>query len=170
MGNPERTVDLVRTGKARFTATNVRGGTIEIGDGVDDDAFTPIELLLAALGGSAAIFAFGSPDQPVVGASGAIFGLFAACLVMVRRLGLDPQWLIAVIVLNFVFTFSVADISKLGHVGGFVVGGLAGLSIAGLPSHRGRIPSSTQLSGLGGVLVLIVVVVLVRAATGANSL
>ena len=113
---------------------------------------------------------FGSPDQPVVGASGAIFGLFAACLVMVRRLGLDPQWLIAVIVLNFVFTFSVADISKLGHVGGFVVGGLAGLSIAGLPSHRGRIPSSTQLSGLGGVLVLIVVVVLVRAATGANSL
>jgi uncharacterized OsmC-like protein len=50
MENPERTVDLVRTGKARFTATNVRGGTIEIGDGVDD-AFTPIELLLAALAG-----------------------------------------------------------------------------------------------------------------------
>ena len=51
MGNPERTVDIVRTGKARFTATNVRGGTIEIGDGVDDDTFTPIELLLAALAG-----------------------------------------------------------------------------------------------------------------------
>ena len=55
MGNPERpasdrTVDLVRTGKARFTATNVRGGTIEIGDGADD-AFSPVELLLAALGG-----------------------------------------------------------------------------------------------------------------------
>jgi uncharacterized OsmC-like protein len=51
MGTPERTVDLVRTGKGRFTATNVRGGTIEIGDGVEDGAFTPIELLLAALGG-----------------------------------------------------------------------------------------------------------------------
>ena len=55
MANPEhpgsdRTVDLVRTGKARFTATNVRGGTIEIGGG-DDDAFSPVELLLAALGG-----------------------------------------------------------------------------------------------------------------------
>lgn len=50
MGNPERTVDLVRTEKGRFTATNVRGGTIEIGDGVDNDAFTPVELLLAALG------------------------------------------------------------------------------------------------------------------------
>ncbi len=33
MGSPERTVDLVRTEKARFTATNVRGGTIEIGGG-----------------------------------------------------------------------------------------------------------------------------------------
>jgi putative redox protein len=51
MGNPERTVDLTRTGKAQFTATNVRGGTITIGDGIDNDAFTPVELLLAALGG-----------------------------------------------------------------------------------------------------------------------
>lgn len=55
MGNPKRTVDLVRTGKAEFTATNVRGGTIRVGDGVDDDAFTPIELLLAALGGCAGL-------------------------------------------------------------------------------------------------------------------
>jgi putative redox protein len=47
----ERTVDLVRSGEARFTATNVRGGTIEIGDGVESDLFTPIELLLAALAG-----------------------------------------------------------------------------------------------------------------------
>jgi len=55
MGNPERTVDLVHTGKARFTATNVRGGTIEIGDGVDNDAFTPVELLLTALAGCAGL-------------------------------------------------------------------------------------------------------------------
>lgn len=51
MGTSERTVDLIRTGKARFTATNVRGGTIEVGDGVDNDAFTPVELLLVALAG-----------------------------------------------------------------------------------------------------------------------
>lgn len=51
MGNPERSVDLVRTGKGRFIATNERGGTIEFGDGVESNAFTPVELLLAALGG-----------------------------------------------------------------------------------------------------------------------
>ena len=50
MGDPERSVDLVRTAKASFMATNVRGGTITIGDG-SDDSFTPVELLLTALAG-----------------------------------------------------------------------------------------------------------------------
>jgi membrane associated rhomboid family serine protease len=125
--------------------------------------------LLGALGGSAAIFAFGRPDQPVVGASGAIFGLFAACLVMVRRLGLDPQWLIGVIVLNFVFTFSVRDISKLGHIGGFIAGGLAALAIAGMPAARKRLSTRVQSAGLSGVLVLVGLVIAVRAATGGSS-
>lgn len=55
MGDSERTVDLVRTGKARFTATNARGGTLEFGDGVDNDAFTPVEMLLAAIAGCSAL-------------------------------------------------------------------------------------------------------------------
>lgn len=125
--------------------------------------------LLGALGGSAAIYAFGSAEQPVVGASGAIFGLFAACLVMVRRLGLDLQWLIGIIVLNFVFTFSVRDISRLGHIGGFVAGGLAAIAIAGLPSVRRRLSIRVQAVGLTGVLVLTVLVVVARTATGASS-
>ena len=122
--------------------------------------------LLAALGGSAAIFAFGSPDQPVVGASGAIFGLFAASLVLVRRLRLDRNSLIAIIVLNFVFTFSVAGISKLGHIGGFVVGGIAAVAIAGLPRRSSRLPVTVQASGLGGLAAVVVVVVALRAAVG----
>ena len=42
--------------------------------------------LLGALGGSVAIYLFGARFSPVVGASGAIFGLFAAALVFVREL------------------------------------------------------------------------------------
>ena len=72
-------------------------------------------------------------DTPEVGASGAIFGLFARGLILVRKLGLDPQWLIGIIVLNFVLTFSIHNISKLGHIGGFITGGLAAVAIAGLP-------------------------------------
>lgn len=126
--------------------------------------------LLGVLGGSTAIYLFGSPGLPVVGASGAIFGLFAACLVMVRRLGLDPQWLVGIIVLNFVLTFSVHDISRLGHIGGFVIGGVAAVAIGGLPNTRQRIKTSVQGGGLAGLAVLLVVLVAVRTATGAPAL
>jgi len=50
----ERSVELTRTGKARFRAANVRGGTIELGEGNDSD-FTPVELLLVAIAGCSAI-------------------------------------------------------------------------------------------------------------------
>ena len=49
-----RYVDLTRSRKARYVATNRRGGTIEVGE-ADDAAFTPTELLLTALAACAAM-------------------------------------------------------------------------------------------------------------------
>lgn len=121
--------------------------------------------LLSLLGGSATIYAFGAALVPVVGASGALYGLFGTCLVMVRRLGLDLQYLIGIIVLNFAFTFSVPGISKLAHIGGFVTGALAGLAIGGLPTARRRLSDRTQLAGLLALLVVILLVVAIRTAT-----
>jgi uncharacterized OsmC-like protein len=43
-----RYVELTRRRKARYVANNQRGGTLEVGEG-DDDAFTPVELLLTAI-------------------------------------------------------------------------------------------------------------------------
>lgn len=43
-----RYVELTRQAKARYVATNRRGGSIEVGEG-NDTTFTPTELLLAAL-------------------------------------------------------------------------------------------------------------------------
>lgn len=121
--------------------------------------------LLSALGGSAAIYAFGNEFGYTAGASGAIFGLFGACLVLMRKIGLNSQWLIGTVLLNFVFTFSVPHISKLGHIGGFVTGILATAVIAGLPNMRRRIEARWQAAGLAGVFVVIVVIVGVRTAT-----
>jgi uncharacterized OsmC-like protein len=45
-------IDRVKTG--HYTATNGRGGTVSVGDG-SDDSFTPVELLLTAIGGCTAI-------------------------------------------------------------------------------------------------------------------
>jgi uncharacterized OsmC-like protein len=49
-----RHVDLTRMGKERYKATNRRGGVLPVGSG-DDPDFTPVELLLAALAGCAAV-------------------------------------------------------------------------------------------------------------------
>jgi len=121
--------------------------------------------LLAALGGSVAILLFGDLSTPVVGASGAIFGLFAAAVVLARRVGFNSTALWITIGINFVYTFSVQGISKLGHVGGFVVGGLAALVlIGGQLSGRGRLPSiRVQVAGLAVLLGLLVVAAVGRA-------
>ncbi|KOV64628.1 OsmC family protein [Streptomyces sp. MMG1121] len=51
-----RSVTVERTSTGHFVATNVRGGTIAFGTGAAEDAeFTPVELLLAALGGCTAV-------------------------------------------------------------------------------------------------------------------
>jgi uncharacterized OsmC-like protein len=51
--NP-RAVELTRIRKARYLARNPRGGELEFGEG-DDEAFSPVELLLAGIAGCTAI-------------------------------------------------------------------------------------------------------------------
>ncbi|WP_152360637.1 OsmC family protein [Microlunatus speluncae] len=48
-----RTVSLSRDGAGAFTATNVRGGIVSVGSA--DSDFTPVELLLAAIGACTAV-------------------------------------------------------------------------------------------------------------------
>lgn len=49
-----RRVEARRVDRHTWTATNARGGTLTFGSG-DDDAFTPVELLLVAIGGCTAL-------------------------------------------------------------------------------------------------------------------
>ena len=49
-----RSIDLSRMGEGRYKATNKREGVLPIGSG-DDPDFSPVELLLAAIAGCAAI-------------------------------------------------------------------------------------------------------------------
>lgn len=52
--DPHRTVTIIRTSAGRYTAANGRGGTLGFGTG-DVDDFTPVELLLVAIGGCTAV-------------------------------------------------------------------------------------------------------------------
>jgi len=49
-----RQVHITRDAVKKYTVTNERGGTMAVGSGGDAD-FTPVELLLAAIGGCTAI-------------------------------------------------------------------------------------------------------------------
>ncbi|WP_262284048.1 OsmC family protein [Micromonospora sp. MA102] len=49
-----RSVEIERTSMGKYVARNIRGGSMAMGTGEDGD-FTPVELLLAAIGGCTAI-------------------------------------------------------------------------------------------------------------------
>src|SRR5688572_152896 len=49
-----RQVQFERTANSKYEVSNVRGGTLSVGSGQDTD-FTPVELLLAAIGTCSAI-------------------------------------------------------------------------------------------------------------------
>jgi membrane associated rhomboid family serine protease len=71
------------------------------------------------------------PNALTLGASGAIFGLAGATVVIARGRGMDA---IAgeigfLIVFNLIFSFTASNISVGGHLGGLVAGVLCGLAI-----------------------------------------
>jgi membrane associated rhomboid family serine protease len=78
--------------------------------------------LLSGLGGSVAVLLL-APDTPVVGASGAIFGLLGAFFVIARRLGGNSSQVLIVIIINLGIGFLPGtNISWQAHLGGLVAG------------------------------------------------
>ncbi len=82
-----------------------------------------------------------APNVPTLGASGAIFGLFAALFAIGFKLGKPGMQLVkanvGILVLNLIFTFAVPDISWQGHVGGLLSGFVLTYAIY-FPPRRAR--------------------------------
>jgi len=105
--------------------------------------------LLSALGGSVLVYLFSPLNVPTLGASGAVFGLFAATFVVARKVKVDIRWVVIMIVINLVITFTVPSISWQGHVGGLLTGGLVAFAYAYAPAKN-----RNQMQ-LGATLVVI---------------
>lgn len=101
--------------------------------------------LLSALGGGVAFVLMSFPltsgniydsnwYTAVVGASGAVFGLFGALLVLNRRLRRSSAQMYSVLAINFVIGFLIPGIAWQAHLGGFLVG----LATAWIVAHTGR--------------------------------
>jgi membrane associated rhomboid family serine protease len=117
--------------------------------------------LVSALGGSALSYAFAAPNQPSLGASGAVFGLLGAFLVVNRRLGRDTSGVMVLIAINFGYGFLVPNIDWRAHLGGMVSGALVALAFAYAPRERRTL---VQVAGTVAVLAAVVALVVWRTA------
>lgn len=110
--------------------------------------------LVSGIAGSAGVALLAPLNQPVVGASGAIFGLFAAYFVVLRHLGQNGRQILVLIGINLVFGFLPGfHIAWQAHVGGLVGGALVGLLLVRTRSRR-RMP--LQAAGIAVLGVLFV--------------
>jgi len=115
--------------------------------------------LLSALGGSVLFYVLAAPNEPALGASGAIFGLFGAWFVVSKRMQVDSRAIIFLIVINLVISFVVRGIAWQDHIGGLITGGLLTAAYAYAPRrHRTLIQAGATLA----VVALLVAAVVVR--------
>lgn len=113
--------------------------------------------LIAGMGGSVAV-ALLAPLTPVVGASGAIFGLFGALLVIGRQLGADMRSILVILGLNLAIGFLPGtNISWQAHVGGLVVGALVGLIFVRTRTKQRQWMQWLLLAGVVVLLALVLV-------------
>lgn len=92
--------------------------------------------LLSGLGGGALTYLVSSPGQASLGASGAIFGLFGATAVLMRRLNYDMRPILILLGINLIFTFTWQGISWQAHIGGLAVGALIAYAMVHAPRER----------------------------------
>jgi hypothetical protein len=64
-------------------------------------------------------------NQPSVGASGAIFGLFGAMAVVSRKIGVEIQSIAVIVGINFALGFALGGVDWRAHLGGLIGGALA---------------------------------------------
>lgn len=114
--------------------------------------------LLSALAGGVFLYYLVALNQPALGASGAVFGLFGAWFVISRRRGLDSRAILGLIVINLVLGFVVPRIAWQDHIGGLITGAVLTAAYVYAPRRRRSLIQGAATVAVLAVLVLAVVV------------
>ena len=126
--------------------------------------------LLCAVGGSVGVLLLAGLEPgwfvPVVGASGAIFGLLFLYVVLLLRQGQVPTSLLVMIGINLALPFFVGGIAWQAHLGGGVTGAAVGglLLLTSTPGRTAEAVRRRRLiwPALAGTAVLLVGLAVVR--------
>ncbi|WCC80970.1 rhomboid family intramembrane serine protease [Cutibacterium equinum] len=135
-------------GRARFLAAYLMSG---LGGGV-------LFCLMASPHGDGTVLP--NMYDGVVGASGAIFGLFGVLLIVQRRLGASTRELWILLALNVALLFFISGIAWQAHLGGFIVGLACGVIFFDDPKRvqAGKSPQTwPRMAMVLGALVVLVV-------------
>jgi membrane associated rhomboid family serine protease len=117
--------------------------------------------LLSAIGGGVLVYLVEGIGYSSLGASGAIFGMFAAYWVLARRVRADTSAITGTIVLNLIISVTFPGISLWGHLGGLITGGLIGAVFAFSGARRWHL----QLVGVVAIAAILVVATLIRTSS-----
>lgn len=117
---------------------------------------------LSALGGNILTYWLMAQNIPSLGASGAIFGLFGATAVLMRRMRYDMRPIAVLLGLNLVITFLPGlNIAWQAHLGGLIVGAVIAYAMVHAPrQNRTLVQYGTCLC----VLVILLAACLVRTS------
>jgi membrane associated rhomboid family serine protease len=117
--------------------------------------------LLSGLSGSVLAYLVASPAQPSLGASGVVYGLIGAWVVLARRRRHDMRPVVLFVALSLLMTFTRPGISWEAHVGGLVAGVLVTYALVHAPRTRRDL---VQYGACGLVFLIDLGIVLARSA------
>ena len=118
--------------------------------------------LVSAFAGSVGVLLLSPIDTVVVGASGAVFGLFGALFVVQKKRGGDLRQIIVLLLINAAIGFIIPNIAWQAHLGGLIAGALCTAAIAYAPAKSRAI---IQWGGVGAVAVILVALTVYKVST-----
>lgn len=114
---------------------------------------------MSLVGGSVGALVL-TPFSATIGASGAVYGLMGALIVLQLRAKQNPwrSGIAGLVLINLLFTITVPGVSLGGHLGGLLAGAAGGAILQPLQwPQEGAALRTTVVSGLGFVLFWVAV-------------
>nr|WP_104111686.1 MULTISPECIES: rhomboid family intramembrane serine protease [unclassified Arthrobacter] len=118
--------------------------------------------LVSAFAGSVGVLLLSPIDTVVVGASGAVFGLFGALFVVQKKRGGDLRQILVLLAINAAIGFIVPNIAWQAHLGGLIAGALCTAAIAYAPTKNRNL---VQWGGIAAMTVVLLALTAYKVST-----